>query len=245
MKKTIAIAGATGFIGKWFIKKYKNKFNLIGLSRNQVDPNYNSEIPWRQVDLYSISSTTDALKNVDIGIYLVHSMQPTTRMNQGSFEDTDILLADNFSRAAMACNLQQIIYVGGILPKDGFKMSKHLKSRYEVEKTLGSRSTPLTSIRAGIIIGPDGSSFKIVQKLVKNLPIMACPSWTKSLNQPLDILDALRVVDWSIGIAAIAAVVFSPAAAIDAPAAVATAAAPAPMPPFSPRASMTLSFPPP
>lgn len=198
MKKTIAVAGATGFIGKWFIKNYKNDFNIIGLSRNSIDKDHECDIEWRQVDLYSISSTTNALKNVDIGIYLVHSMQPSTRMNQGSFEDTDILLADNFSRAASDCNLEQIIYVGGILPKDKYRMSKHLNSRFEVEKTLGSRKTPLTSIRAGIIIGPDGSSFKIVQKLVENLPIMACPNWTKSLNQPLDILDALKVIKWSI-----------------------------------------------
>ena len=119
------------------------------------------------------SSTTKALKNVDIGIYLVIPCN-LQQMNQGSFEDTDILLADNFSRAAMDCKLKQIIYVGGILPKDKYRMSKHLNSRFEVEKTLGSRKTPLTSIRAGIIIGPDGSSFKIVQKLVENLPIMAC-----------------------------------------------------------------------
>ena len=84
-------------------------------------------------------------------------MQPSTRMNQGSFEDTDILLADNFSRAAMDCKLKQIIYVK-ILPKDKYRMSKHLNSRFEVEKTLGSRKTPLTSIR--VIIGPDGSSLK-------------------------------------------------------------------------------------
>ena len=64
---------------------------------------------------------------------------------------------------------------------------------------MGSRNTPLTSIRAGIIIGPNGSSFKIVQKLVKNLPLMACPEWTKSLNQPIDILDALKIIKWSIG----------------------------------------------
>tara|TARA_B100000963_G_scaffold251964_1_gene220715 strand:+ start:386 stop:1771 length:1386 start_codon:yes stop_codon:yes gene_type:complete len=198
MKKIIAVAGATGFIGKWFIKNYKSRFKIIGLSRNKIENPETSEIEWRQVDLYSISSTTNALKNVDVGIYLVHSMQPSTRMNQGTFEDTDILLADNFSRAANECQLKQIIYVGGILPKDSFKISKHLKSRYEVEKTLGSRSTPLTTIRAGIIIGPDGSSFRIIQKLVENLPIMACPEWTKSLNQPLDIRDALKVIDWCV-----------------------------------------------
>ena len=28
---------------------------------------------------------------------------------------------------------------------------------------------------------------------------MACPEWTKSLNQPIDILDALKIIKWSIG----------------------------------------------
>lgn len=199
MKKKIAIAGATGFIGKWFIDKYKHDYDIIALSRNRIKNQDFEEVEWKQVDLYSISSTTEALSGADIGIYLVHSMMPSTRLNQGEFEDTDILLADNFSRAAQDCKLKQIIYVGGILPKDDQSISKHLRSRYEVEKTLGSRNTPLTSIRAGIIIGPNGSSFKIVQKLVKNLPLMACPEWTKSLNQPIDILDALKIIKWSIG----------------------------------------------
>ena len=118
-------------------------------------------------------------------------MQPSSRLNQSKFEDTDLLLADNFSRAAEKNKLKQIIYVGGILPKDKIKISKHLLSRYEVEKTLSSRSTPLTSIGAGIIIGPGGSSFKIITNLVKNLPVMMCPLWTKSINQPLDVFDLL------------------------------------------------------
>ena len=198
MKKTIVIAGATGFIGKWFIEKYKEEFNIIALSRSKIKHSNNDQVQWKQVDLYSISSTTNALNGADIGIYLVHSMMPSTRLNQGDFEDTDILLADNFSRAAQDCKLKQIIYVGGILPKDDQSISKHLKSRYEVEKTLGSRNTPLTSVRAGIIIGPSGSSFRIVQQLVKNLPLMACPEWTKSLNQPIDILNALEIIRWCV-----------------------------------------------
>jgi nucleoside-diphosphate-sugar epimerase len=32
-KKKIAIAGATGFIGRWFIETYKNHFDIIALSR--------------------------------------------------------------------------------------------------------------------------------------------------------------------------------------------------------------------
>ena len=58
---------------------------------------------------------------------LVHSMQPSTKLNQANFEDTDLLLADNFARAAQECKLKHIVYLGGILPKDNKNLSKHLK----------------------------------------------------------------------------------------------------------------------
>jgi len=196
---TIAIAGATGFIGRWFIERYSKTFKIIALSRSDVKSTAYPEVEWRKADLYSLSSTTKALEGADFALYLVHSMQPSTRLNQGSFEDTDLLLADNFARAAEACSLKQIVFVGGILPKDTSNYSKHLQSRYETEKTLGSRSVPLTAIRAGIIIGPGGSSFQIVEKLVNRLPIMACPQWCKSPSQPIDIEDMLRVLEESFG----------------------------------------------
>ncbi len=199
MKKKIVIAGATGFIGRWIIKEFEKDFKIIALSRKKILHQENKNVEWRKVDLYSISSSENALKGADIGIYLVHSMQPSTRLSQGKFEDTDLLLADNFSLAAQKNNLKQIIYLGGILPKDKNEISKHLSSRYEVEKTLGSRNTPLTAIRAGIIIGPGGSSFKIITSLIKNLPIMACPKWTKSKNQPIDVFDVLNIIKKSIG----------------------------------------------
>lgn len=197
-KKKLAIAGASGFIGRWFIETYKNQYDIVALSRKQIKKE-NNNVEWRTVDLFSISSSINALKGVDYAIYLVHSMQPSTRLNQGNFEDTDLLLADNFSRAAEECKLEHIVYLGGILPKDDQNISKHLRSRYEVEQVLCSRKTPLTAIRAGIIIGPGGSSFNIVQKLVKNLPIMACPSWTKSKNQPVDLITSLASINKVLG----------------------------------------------
>ena len=57
----------------------------------------------------------------------------------------------------------------------------------------------MTTIRAGIIIGPGGSSFKIIEKLVENLPIMACPKWTKSKNQPVDLRVALKTIEKILG----------------------------------------------
>ncbi|MFT7032203.1 MAG: hypothetical protein ACJA2S_000702 [Cyclobacteriaceae bacterium] len=199
IKPTIAIAGATGFIGRWFIDGYADRYNIIALSRRKSKGPKQEGVEWRQVDLYSLSSTTEALRGADYALYLVHSMQPSTRLNQSSFEDTDLLLADNFARAAEEVELKQIVFMGGILPKDSTQFSTHLRSRYEVEQTLGGRSTPLTTLRAGIIVGPGGSSFEIVEKLVTRLPAMLCPEWTKSDTQSIALDDVLTIVDFCVG----------------------------------------------
>lgn len=200
MKETVVIAGATGFIGRWFIEQYKHKYNIIALSRRQMKAQPAADaVEWRQVELYSLSSTETALQGADYAIYLVHSMQPSTRLNQGSFDDTDLLLADNFARAAEKNNLKQIIFLGGILPGKDYSYSRHLRSRYEVEQTLSSYAVPLTVLRAGVIVGPGGSSFRIIEKLVRRLPVMLCPKWTLSKSHPLSIRDTLRIIDYCLG----------------------------------------------
>jgi uncharacterized protein YbjT (DUF2867 family) len=196
---TIAIAGASGFIGRWFIDTFKHKFNIIAISRRELVEEENSSVEWRQADLYSIGNTISAIAGADFAIYLVHSMMPSTRLNQGSFEDTDLILADNFSRACEINDIKQILYVGGILPNDTNDLSPHLRSRLEVEQTLGSRSTPLTAIRAGIIVGPGGSSFTIIEKLVRRLPIMGCPEWTLSKTQPISLRNMLEIMYFCMG----------------------------------------------
>ena len=90
-KKKVAIAGATGFVGRWFIERYKSKYDIIALSRRKVEGK-DIDVHWRVVDLFSISSSIQALKDVDYAVYLVHSMQPSTRLNQASFEDLYLLL---------------------------------------------------------------------------------------------------------------------------------------------------------
>ncbi|HSI77742.1 MAG TPA: NAD(P)H-binding protein, partial [Lunatimonas sp.] len=197
MKKTVAIAGATGYIGKWFIDRFKDTYNIIGLSRNEISSNPSPEVSWRQVELYSITSTQKALEGVDIAIYLVHSMSASTRLNQGSFEDTDLILADNFVRAASENGVEQIIYLGGILPKEGTpeQWSTHLRSRLEVEETLSGGTPALTALRASVIVGPGGSSFDMIKNLVKKLPILMCPKWTESKTQPISLKDTLDILN--------------------------------------------------
>lgn len=201
-RPTIVIAGATGFIGRWFIERFHLEYNIIALSRGRMVPDAGyDKAEWRQVDLYSLTSTEAALASADYAIYLVHSMQPSTRLHQGDFEDTDLLLADNFGRAAKANGLRQILFMGGLLPEyESVKeLSRHLRSRWEVEQTLGEAGVPVTTLRAGIIVGAGGSSFTMIRKLVERLPALICPSWCQSATQPVELDDALKMMKYALG----------------------------------------------
>ncbi|OZC03974.1 NAD-dependent epimerase/dehydratase family protein [Rubricoccus marinus] len=194
---TVAIAGATGFVGAALRESLAEDYRVVGLTRSpnkaaQREPG--DPVEWRHCDLYSLLQLEQALEGVDIAIYLVHSMLPSSRLTQGTFADLDLVLADNFARAAETAGLRQIIYLGGLLPPETDDLSRHLRSRWEVERTLGAHATPVTTLRAGLVIGPGGSSLGILVNLVRRLPAMVLPSWTDSDTQPIALRDVIRAI---------------------------------------------------
>lgn len=192
-KLVIAVAGASGYIGQGLLKKLKGKAKVIGLSRNGDDRKNTEDVEWRSCDLFSMKDAEKGLAGADIAVYLVHSMMKSARLTQSTFEDMDVILADNFAQAASRQGIQQIVYLGGIIPdEDEADLSRHLKSRLEVERILRAYDVPVTALRAGLIIGPKGSSFPILTKLVGRLPIMILPKWTRSDTQPVALADVLK-----------------------------------------------------
>jgi len=94
--------------------------------------------------------------------------------------------------------VKKIIYLTGIIPTGDEKLSRHLRSRLEVEHILGAYGTPVTAIRSGLIVGPRGSSFPILSKLVKRLPVMLLPKWTRTPAQPTALPDVIHALDEAI-----------------------------------------------
>ncbi len=192
----IAIAGASGFVGQSLRSKLLKTYSVLALGRNPPTEDRENGLEWRTVDLYSAGSVAEALKDADVGIYLVHSMMPSSRLFQGDFHDTDLLLADNFANACRLNKVKQIIYLGGLMP-EGF-VSSHLQSRYEVENVLKTSGIDVTVFRSGMIVGPGGSSFEILRSLVKKLPLMVLPKWTARNTQAVFIEDVVRAIEASI-----------------------------------------------
>ncbi len=196
-KPRIAISGATGYIGQQLLQKLRDEYQIVALHRSAVEVPPDRHIEWRQCDLFSISSIRKALEGVDVAFYLIHSMLPSTKLFQGNFADTDLILADNFVRACLMNRVKQIVYLGGLVPEDT-NISHHLKSRQEVEGVLKASGIPVTILRASMVVGCGGSSFQILQNLVQNLPIMLLPRWTKNHTQTIYIDDVMRVMNCCI-----------------------------------------------
>ncbi|MEM1056929.1 MAG: NAD-dependent epimerase/dehydratase family protein [Bacteroidota bacterium] len=201
-RPTVAIAGATGFVGTALRPVLAERYHVVGLTRSphraaQNDPDDPTE--WRHCDLYSLLQLEESLADVDVAVYLVHSMLPSSRLTQGSFADLDLVLADNFARAADRAGVRQIVYISGLLPEEKDDLSRHLRSRWEVEKTLSAHGVPVTTLRAGLVVGPGGSSLGILVNLVRRLPAMALPAWTESDTQPIALQDVVRAVNLVLG----------------------------------------------
>lgn len=201
-KLKICLTGATGFIGKALLEilKKREDVEVTALSRKippLVDGAKKGNVVWKRCNGFSLIDVENAVEGADVLIYLIHSMMPASALTQGSFSDFDLYLADNFARGCKTKGVKKIIYLSGIIP-EGEELSPHLESRLEVERALSQYGNDVTSFRAGLIIGEQGSSFTILERLVKRLPGFILPAWTRSKCQPIDIKDVLLCLEYSL-----------------------------------------------
>ncbi len=197
----IVIAGATGFIGHAVCERLAARpapLEIVALTRGRKE----AKGAWSKLvpcDMFSLKDVEQAVQGARYVAYLVHSMLPSARLVQGNFQDLDLICADNMGRAAKAAGVEQIIYLGGLIPADEAKLSEHLESRREVERALGAHGVAVTTLRAGLVIGPNGSSFEILRRLVARLPVMILPAWSEQHCQPIDLGTVAGLVDYCVG----------------------------------------------
>lgn len=194
----IAIAGATGFVGRHLGPLLRGGHHVVGLTRLPEEAPDRIVDEWRHCDVLSLRDTEQALEGIDCAYYLVHSMMPSARLHRGRFWDLDLIAADNFARAAAIAGVQQVIYLGGIVPGRA-ALSRHLASRREVENVLRSGRVPVTTLRAGLVIGAGGASFLALTRTIERLPVLVCPPWADTLTHPIALRDAVELLRFCLG----------------------------------------------
>jgi uncharacterized protein YbjT (DUF2867 family) len=158
----------------------------VAVSRRS-HPDGDDSVTWVVGDVTNPTSIHRALDGVDVVCYLVHSL------GQADFAARDRRGASIVARAAAALGLSQIVYLGG-LGDESDDLSEHLESRRETERCLAEGSVPLTTIRAGMVVGPGSAAFDTILALVDRLPAMVCPRWVSTPTQPIAADDVVRYI---------------------------------------------------
>ena len=185
----ILITGTTGYIAKRLIPLLLTEgHSLLCCVRdiNRIPEEFKDDnrISFLEIDFLKIKNQVFP-KDIDTAYYLIHSMSTTSI----DFEVLEEICALNFKNLLEQTNCQQLIYLSGIVNDD--LLSKHLQSRYKVEKLLHSKKYALTTFRAGIIVGSGSASFEIIRDLVEKLPVMVAPKWLNTTTQPIAIRNVL------------------------------------------------------
>jgi uncharacterized protein YbjT (DUF2867 family) len=187
----VLLTGSTGYIGKRLLQILSENGHDVtcfvrSMGRMIIPEKSNASVIGHEIDL--LKPIPEHLQSIDIDVafYLVHSMSSSI----GEFMTEEALSARNFADFISKTNCRQIIYLSGISNSE--KLSKHLKSRRDVEDILRESGKHLTVLRAGIIVGSGSASFEIIRDLMEILPVVVAPSWVRTLCQPLGVADVLK-----------------------------------------------------
>jgi uncharacterized protein YbjT (DUF2867 family) len=180
----ILVTGASGFVGSRLVTALEEAGHDVGAMTRRPERYEGAGIPVAG-DVGDEESLREALAGCEVAYYLVHSL------DDPDFERKDAEAARTFARAAAAVGVDRIVYLGG-LGQDGDRLSRHLRSRREVERLLGGTGVPVTVLRAGIVVGHGGVSWELTRQLVAHLPAMVTPRWVSTRTQPIAVADVVR-----------------------------------------------------
>ena len=194
----ILVTGATGYIGKRLIPFLINQGHevvCVVRDRLRADKNYTEEenISIIEADFLKPETLNTIPKDIDVAYYLIHSMSNSSK----DFESLEERCAKNFKSCIETTHTKQVIYLSGITNEK--ELSKHLRSRKNVETILKSKKYAITIFKAGIIVGSGSSSFEIIRDLVEKLPFMIAPKWLNTKTQPIAVRDVLTFLHKAAG----------------------------------------------
>ncbi len=187
----VLLTGATGYIGKRLLSVLLEQGHEVVCCVRDKDRFDTTAYPEGRIRVIEVNfllpQTLDNIPDdIEAAYYLIHSMSA----QGGDFEKLERQSAENFRDRLQQTGVKQVIYLSGIVNED--KLSKHLRSRKQVEEILENGSYHLTTLRAGIIVGSGSASFEIIRDLVEKLPVMVAPRWLNTRSQPIAIRNVLQ-----------------------------------------------------
>ncbi|MBR7741806.1 NAD(P)H-binding protein [Phycicoccus sp. BSK3Z-2] len=185
------VTGATGYIGSRLVPTLLDEGWTVRVLTRDADKLQDRRWVGRaevvEGDATSKTDLADALADVDVAYYLLHSMD-----SEGGFVERDREMARTFGLAAFEADVDRIVYLSGLHPDTDGPLSDHLASRVEVGDLLMASGVPTAVLQAAIILGSGSASFEMLRHLTARLPVMVTPKWLMNRIQPIAVRDVLH-----------------------------------------------------
>ncbi len=194
MNRRYLVFGASGYVGGSLVPALAERGVFVraaARNRQVLEARDWQDVELTTADALDPATLPEALQDIDVAYYLVHSMAAGN-----NFGALDLEAAENFAQAAAAAGVQRIVYLGGLLPDQ--PAGEHLESRRDTGEVLRAGAVPVTELRAGIIIGPGSAALEVMRDLVLNLPAMVTPKWVRATSPPIAMSNLLEYL-WAVG----------------------------------------------
>ena len=182
----VLVAGANGFVGRALCPALVAAGHTVRAGVRRVDSIVAAGCTPIRFDLDDDATLAPALEGVDVVVWLVHGLA------RDDFAAWEARVAERFAVVARRIGLHRLVYLGGAPPttlssagRRAAPPSQHLAARERTGALLRQAATQVLELRAGIVLGAGGASFRLLRDLAARAPLLVRTPWLASEQQPV------------------------------------------------------------